>query len=130
MVAAYPGPGRPGWYGPYFPFSYFRSQWLPVTLVGIAAALIFANGIALLSPAFFAIWTSFLPWVGFLGPVGFILGVMLGLVLVGAIILMLLRFKVMAAFVIFPTAMVSFFIGGGFVLGAILAVIAGILLLL
>ena len=55
---------------------------------------------------------------------------MLGFVLVGALILMLLRFRVMAAFMIFPTAIVSLFIGGGFIIGAILAVLAGILLLL
>lgn len=130
MANAYPGRAQPGWYGPVFPFNFFRSQWMPIALVGIAAALIFANGVALLSPTFFAVWTSFLPWVGFLGPVGFILGVMLGFVLVGALILMLLRFRVMAAFMIFPTAIVSLFIGGGFILGTVLAVLAGILLLL
>lgn len=99
-------------------------------LVVIGAALIFANGVALLSPAFFILWSAFLPWVAFLGAFGFILGIMLGLILLGAVVLMILRFRVMAAFVIFPTAIVSFFIGGGFVLGAILAVLGGILLIL
>lgn len=96
----------------------------------MGAALIFANGVALLSPAFFILWSALLPWVGFLGTFGFILGIMLGIILLGAVILMMLRFRVMAAFVIFPTAIVSFFIGGGFVLGAILAVLGGILLIL
>ena len=41
-----------------------------------------------------------------------------------------LKFRILAAFVIFPTAILSFFIGGGFVLGIILAVLGGILLLL
>ena len=131
MVRAYSGPSQPGWYGPYFhPPNFLRSQWLPVILVGVAAALIFVNGVALLSPGFFAAWGSFLPWVAFLGSFGFILGVMLGLVLVGALVLMLLGFRVMAAFMIFPTAIVSLFIGGGFIIGAALAVIAGILLIL
>jgi len=126
--AAYPHPPRaflvsPFWVG-------FRSRWLPVLLVGIGAALIFANAAALLWPTFFAVWTTWLPWVGFLGSFGFILGIMLGLILLGAIILMILNFRVMSAFVIFPTAIVSFFIGGGFILGAVLAVLAGIILIL
>jgi len=133
IVTAYPGsapPPPPGLFGPIMPFNFFKSLWVPVILVGIAAALIFANGVALLSPTFFAVWTAFFPWVGFLGPVNFILGIILGMVLLGAIVLMLLRFKVLSAFMIFPTAMVSFFIGGGFILGAVLAVIGGILLII
>lgn len=129
MVSAYPGAAQPGWYGPSFP-SFFRSQWLPILMVGVAAALIFTNGAALLSPAFFAVWGSYLPWLASLGSIGFILGIMLGLVLLGALVLIMLGFRVMAAFVIFPTALVSLLIGGGFVIGAVLAVIAGILLLL
>lgn len=103
---------------------------MPIILVGIAAALIIMNGVALASAAFFAVWTWYLPWVAFLGSLGIILGVMLGLVLLGALVLMLLNFRVMAAFMIFPTAIVSLLIGGGFGIGAILAVLAGILLLL
>lgn len=101
-----------------------------MVLVTVAAVLMFVNGGALLAPAFFAVWAGFLPWVGFLGSFAFILGVMLGLILLGAVVLMLLNYRVMAAFVIFPTAIVSLFIGGGFVLGAILAVLAGILLII
>jgi len=130
MVNAYPAPAQPGWYGPFFAPDLFRSWWLPVVLVGIAAALIAINGAALLSPTFFAIWSSYLPWVAFLGSLGFILGIMLGLVLLGSLVLMLLGYKVMAAFLTFPTAIVSLLIGGGFAIGAIFAVIAGILLLL
>jgi hypothetical protein len=44
--------------------------------------------------------------------------------------MMFLKFRVLAAFIIFPTAIVSLFIGGGFILGGILAVLGGILLLL
>jgi hypothetical protein len=76
------------------------------------------------------VWTGYLPWVAFLGNFSFILGVMLGLILLGAVVLMVLNFRVMSAFVIFPTAIVSFFIGGGFIIGAILAVLAGIILIL
>lgn len=103
---------------------------MPAILVGIAAALIFFNGIALLSPGFFAVWSDFLPWITVLGSFGVILGIMLGLVLVGGLVMILFDFKVLSAFVILPTAIVSIFIGGGFVIGALLAVLAGILLLL
>ena len=130
MVTAYPVRARPGWYGPLFPFNFFRSQWMPVILVGIAASLIIINGVALLSSTFFTVWTCIspvgrIPWIPRV-----IIGVMLGLVLVRALILMLLSFRVMAAFMIFPTAIVSLLIGGGFIIGAVLAVLAGILLLL
>ena len=125
---AYPHAPTPYLVSPFW--AGLRSRWLPVILVGVGAALIFANAGALLWPSFFAVWTAWLPWVGFIGNFGFILGVMLGLILLGAIILMLLNYRVMSAFVIFPTAIVSFFIGGGFVLGALLAVLAGILLIL
>jgi hypothetical protein len=58
------------------------------------------------------------------------LGIVLGLVLLGTVVMVYLKYKVLAAFVIFPTALVSIFIGGGFILGAILGVLAGILLIL
>jgi len=99
-------------------------------LVCVAAVLIIINGVALVSSTFFTFWTFYLPWVGFLGPLGVITGVMLGLVLLGAMVLILLNFRVMAAFLIFPTAIVSLLIGGGFIIGAVLAVLAGILLIL
>ena len=130
MVTAYPGAVRPGWYGPFPAFNFFRSQWMPIILVGIAAALIIMNGVALASSTFFTTWSMYLPWVAYLGSLGVITGVMLGLVLLGALILILLNFRVMAAFMIFPTAIVSLLIGGGFIIGAVIAVLAGILLLL
>lgn len=118
-------------YGP-FPHPPFlvRFWWTPAALLFVAAILIFANGAALLSPAFFATWAGFVPWVATLGSFAFILGVMLGLVLFGALVLIFLGFRVLAAFVIFPTAIVSLFIGGGFIAGLILGVLAGLLLLL
>jgi hypothetical protein len=130
IVTAYPGGAQPGWYGPFFPFNFFRSKWMPIILVTIAGVLIIMNGVALVSSTFFTVWSMYIPWVAFLGSLGVITGVMLGMVLLGALILILLNFRVMAAFVIFPTAIVSLLIGGGFVIGAVLAVLAGILLLI
>ena len=120
-----------GWYGPYMqPPLLTRLWWLPLSLVGAAAALILLNAAALLSPAFFALWSAFLPWVSVFGTFGFILGIVLGLVLLGAIAMVFLKFRIFAVFLIFPTAVISLFIGGGFIIGAVLAVIGGILLLL
>jgi len=52
------------------------------------------------------------------------------MVLVGAILLYMLGFRVLSTFVIFPTAIVSLFIGGGFLIGLILAVVTGIYMLM
>lgn len=103
---------------------------MPAALVGVAAILIIFNGVAFLSTDFFIAWSNFLPWMTTLGSFGVILGIMLGLVLIGAMAMFFFGFKVLSALVILPTAVVSLFIGGGFIIGAILAVLAGILLLL
>jgi hypothetical protein len=92
--------------------------------------LIIINAAALLSPGFWVLWVGFVPWVAFLGSFAFILGIMLGLVLLGALVMLLLGFRVLAAFVIFPTAIVSLFIGGGFIAGLLLGVLAGLLLII
>jgi len=107
-----------------------RFWWFPASLVLVAAGLIFFNGVALLSTDFFTTWIAILPWIASLGYFGFILGVVLGIVLIGAFVLMLLGFRVIAAFIILPTAIVSLFIGGGFFAGLILGVLAGLLELL
>jgi len=133
-TAAYAGVPVPGGgilYGPYpHPPFLVRFWWTPAAFMLIAAGLIFANGAALLSPAFFATWVGFFPWVAQLGSFGFILGVMLSLVIVGAFVLFFLGFRVIAAFMIFPAAIVSLFIGGGFIAGIIIGVLAGMLLII
>jgi hypothetical protein len=133
-MAAYPGVRVPGggmFYGPYtHPRVLVRFWWIPAALLLIAAGLIFANGVALLSPAFFATWVNFLPWVAQLGSFAFILGVMMGMVILGAVLLLFFGFRVLAAFMIFPAAIVSLFIGGGFLAGTIIGVLAGIILIM
>lgn len=118
-------------YGPFpHPFSLFRSRLTAVALLLISAILILINAAALLSPGFWALWVGFVPWIAFLGSFAFILGVMLGLVLLGALVMLLLGFRILAAFVIFPTAIVSLLIGGGFIAGLLLGVLAGLLLII
>ena len=115
-------------YGPFpaKPAVIRRYSLLAVVLLTLSAILIFANAEALLWPSFFAFWVSFFPWVAQLGNFNFILGVVLSLILTGAITLYMLGFRVLAAFMVFPTAIVSFFIGGGFWVGLILGVFTGI----
>ena len=114
-------------YGPFpKPHMFRRFQWAVVLLLLTSAALIFANAGVLLWPAFFATWVGLFPWVAQLGSFSFILGVVLGMVIVGAVFLYMLGFKVLSAFMIFPTAIVSLFIGGGFLVGLILAVLTGL----
>ena len=118
-------------YGPYPKSQLFRRfRWGIVALLLTSAALIFANAWVLLWPAFFATWVGYFPWVAQLGNFSFILGVVLGMVIVGAVILYMLGFKVLSAFMVFPTAILSLFIGGGFLVGLILAVLTGIFMIM
>jgi len=118
-------------YGPYpvKPGMIRRYSLLVVALLSIVSILIYANGQALLWPPFFAAWIAFFPWVAVLGNFSFILGLVLSLVVAGAIILYMLGFKVLAAFMVFPASIVSFFIGGGFWVGLILGVLTGIVMI-
>jgi len=119
-------------YGPYpaKPHVFRRYSLLSVVLLLISASLIFANAAALLWPSFFATWVTFFPWVASLGSFSFILGVVLGMVILGAVFLYMLGFRVLAAFMVFPAAIVSLFIGGGFVVGLVLAVLTGIYMIM
>ena len=67
---------------------------MPAVFVAISAGLVIANAIALLSPGFTTFWGAFLPWVPALGPFNFILGIILGLILFGAVLMIFLKFRV------------------------------------
>lgn len=107
----------------------FHAWWIPAILFFIAAGLIIANGLLLLYPAFYAVWITLFPWVIPIGAFGVILGIILGLVILGGLVLYFLRFRVLAAFLVFPSAIVSLFIGGGFLLGLIIGVLAAMLII-
>ena len=124
-----PAPGGV-WYGPFPRPLFFRHFLFPVALLFIAAGLIVANGIALLSPVFFAIWSGFFPWIIPISSFGFILGIVLGLVILGGVVMYFLGFRALAAFLVIPSAIVSLFIGGGFVIGLILGILAAFMVVL
>ena len=99
-------------------------------LLSISATLIFFNAEALLWwPDFFAPWMSLFPWVAQLGSLSFIIGIILGLVIDIAIFVYMLGFRLLSAVVILPTAILSLFIGGGFLFGLIIAVLTGIFII-
>ena len=116
-------------FGP-FPTKFRPYSWLAVFLLLTSAALIIANAAALLYLPFYFTWVAYFPWVAQLGNFSFILGTILGIIIIGAVILYMLGFKVLSAFVIFPSAIVSLFIGGGFWAGLIIGVVTGIFMIM
>lgn len=102
-----------------------------IILLAISAALIWFNADALqFWPAFYAAWVGLFPWVAYLGNLSFILGVILGLVIDMGVVLYSFGFRAEAAFVVFPPAIISLFIGGGFLAGLIIAVLTGIFIMM
>jgi hypothetical protein len=118
------------WYGPFPRPLFFHHFLFPVALLFIAASLIVANGLALLSPVFFAIWSGYFPWIIPISSFGFILGIVLGLIILGGIVMYFLGFRALAAFLVIPSAIVSLFIGGGFIIGLIVGLLAAVLVIL
>ena len=102
-----------------------------IVLLTISAALIWFNAEALLWwPDFYATWVGLFPWIAYLGTLSFILGVILGLVIDMGVIAYSFGFRVESAFIVFPAAIISFFIGGGFLAGLIIAVLTGIFIMM
>ncbi len=95
----------------------------------IAGILVILNAAALLSPGFYALWSSVFFWLPAVGPasLSFAIGAIIGLILVIGSILMLLGYGTIGSIVVFPLAVLSLIIGGGFVAGFVLGVLGGIL---
>ena len=115
--------------------SHAKAQWphrrTVIVLLSISAALIWFNADAfLLWPAFYVTWVGIFPWIAQLGDLSFVLGMVLGLVIDMGVIAYSLRLRVEAAFIVLPTAIISLFIGGGFLAGLIIAVLTGIFIVM
>ena len=95
----------------------------------IAGILVILNAAALLSLSFYNTWISIFFWLPAVGPasLAFAIGVIIGLILVIGSILMLLGYGTIGSIVVFPLAVLSLIIGGGFVAGFVLGVLGGIL---
>ena len=116
--------------GPFFQPSPPRALWSFI-LTLIAGMLIILNAAALLSSGFFLMWSGIFFWLPILDPSAthalvFAMGAIIGLILVIGSILMLLGYGTIGSIVVFPLAVLSLIIGGGFVAGFILGVLGGI----
>ncbi|HXX73007.1 MAG TPA: zinc-ribbon domain-containing protein [Candidatus Acidoferrales bacterium] len=105
-----------------------RAMWGFILSV-IAGILVILNAAALLAPGFYVMWVGVFFWLPALGPpsLAFAIGVIIGLILVIGSILMLLGYGTIGSIVVFPMAVLSLIIGGGFVAGFVLGVLGGIL---
>jgi len=123
MMAPFP----PGFMQPSAP----RALW-GFILSMIAGILVILNAAALLATAFFNFWTPIFFWIPQIDPspqhgLIFAIGLIIGLILVIGSILMLLGYGTIGSIVVFPLAVLSLIIGGGFVAGFVLGVLGGIL---
>jgi hypothetical protein len=120
-------PFPPGFMQPSAP----RALW-GFILSMIAGILVILNAAALLATAFFNFWTPIFFWIPQIDPspqhgLIFAIGLIIGLILVIGSILMLLGYGTIGSIVVFPLAVLSLIIGGGFVAGFVLGVLGGIL---
>jgi hypothetical protein len=98
----------------------------------LAGILVILNAGALLSQSFYNMWVSAFFWIPVIDTspthgLIFVIGAIVGLVLLMGSILMLLGYGTIGSIVVFPLAVVSLLIGGGFVAGFVLGVMGGIL---
>ena len=101
-----------------------------VVLALISGILVLLNAAALLSPSFFLMWSGIFFWLPTIGPsYAFMLGALIGLTLILGAIVMALGNGALADVIIFPFAIFSLMIGGGFIAGMLIGIIAGILAL-
>jgi len=99
-----------------------------------SSVLILLNSAALLQSGFWGPptdWSLVFWWLGGssgLGqPFAVLVGLMAGLIVLTGGMMMISRRGVLGAFLALPFAALSFVIGGGFVIGAVLGIVAGIL---
>jgi hypothetical protein len=104
-----------------------RNGLFGVILTLISGILVLLNSAALLSPTFYAFWSSIFFWLPAIGPTyAFMLGMIIGLTLIFGAIVMAMGHGAVADIIIFPFAVFSLIVGGGFIVGFILGVLGGI----
>jgi hypothetical protein len=92
--------------------------------------LVLLNSVAFLVPSFYGPpvnWSAIFWWLPNLGlSYAFVLGLIIGLVLILGSVIMILGHGAFADVLIFPFAVFSLIIGGGFVAGMVLGIVGGI----
>jgi DNA-directed RNA polymerase subunit RPC12/RpoP len=114
----------------YVPAAPARAIWgFIISLIG--GILIMLNAGALLSEPFYLWWVTMFPWVQTISPwvpwTAFVIGIVVGLIAVIGSLLMIMGYGTMGSIAVFPAAIISLVIGGGFIAGFILGIIGGIL---
>jgi hypothetical protein len=103
---------------------------IAVVLSLVAGVLVLVNSAALLAPSFWSLWSATFFWLPAIGPTyAFMVGAMIGVTLVLGAIIMALSNGALADVIIFPFAIFSLMIGGGFIAGMLLGIVSGILAL-
>jgi hypothetical protein len=124
MMAAPPPPPTSAVYPPT------RATW-GFLLSLIAAILIIINAAALLSNGFYNTMNGIFPWIGVFGPFPpwmlVVIGLVLGVIIAIGSVLMILGYGTIGSVVVFPAAVISLILGGGFIAGFIIGIIGGIL---
>lgn len=116
---AAPPPGKPG-------LSSRTIRGFALSLV--SGILVLLNSAALLAPSFYSTWAGIFFWLPSIGGSNaFIIGLLIGMVLIMASVIMVLGNGVFADVLIFPFAIFSLIIGGGFIVGMLLGIVGGIL---
>jgi hypothetical protein len=105
-----------------------RRNVVPVVLALLSGVLVLLNAAALLAPSFWSLWSATFFWLPAIGPLyAFMVGALIGLTLVLGAIIMALSNGALADVILFPFAIFSLMIGGGFIAGMLLGILGGIL---
>ena len=110
----------------------------------VAGILVLLNAALLLAWQFYGgnfLWANIFFWIckidGYACPlpagstatgnISFVIGVVIGLVMIVGAILMILGYGTIGAIIVFPMAVASLIIGGGFIAGMVLGIIGAIM---
>jgi hypothetical protein len=94
----------------------------------VSGIMVLLNSAALLSPSFYGFWSTLFFWLPILGRTyAFALGFVIGLTLIMGSMIMIFKSGPLADVLIFPFAIFSLIIGGGFIAGMVLGIVGGIL---
>lgn len=128
--AAFAGPAP--YYGPAFVGpAPSRALWGFILSI-LGGILVIINAAALLSTPFWDLWITIFFWLPTIDPsathgLAFAIGAVIGLIVVVGSLMMILGYGTIGSIVVFPLAVLSLVIGGGFIAGFVLGIVGGIL---
>jgi len=97
----------------------------------ISGIMIIINAAALLSNSFYTWMAGIFPWITYFGPFPpwmlVAIGIVLGVIVCLGAVLMIMGYGTIGSVVVFPAAVISLILGGGFIAGFVLGIVGGIL---